>query len=1394
MRPRIAALTAVCVGFGLAAGVLPAAAGPAALQAPAAPSEEVLDPTGGERPTDRGDVRALGDERGAEAELPAPQSVLVRFVDGAGEDQQRSALGALDVRATDDVAGTGFVEVPLGDEAPEDVVARLEADPLVAEVQLDHVRSAAAWTDDPLVEYTWPYLDLTRLPRAWDMSTGAGTVIAVLDTGVDATHPDLAGSIEPGTDLVNGDANPADDHGHGTVVAGAAMAHGNNGVGAVGAAHGARLLPVKVLDARGRGSDSVVAQGIAWAVDHGADVLNLSLGGPDLSPVLLAAMQAAVARGVVVVVAAGNDGSDVAQYPAAYAPQVPGVLAVGATDDDGALTDFSSWGDWVSIAAPGSEIVGPALGGGYNQASGTSLAAPFVSGTAALVLARTPRATPAVVEDRILSTARDAGPRGVDPFYGRGVLDAAAAVDAPARTVAPAVPLDRAPGEATPDDTRASARRVLGSSVVANLSPEGDVDWLRLEVPAAGWYRVQVDPLVDGRPSASAEADLSLEVRSAADGVLAEVDASGSGSEEHVRVPSPSAGPLYVRVAKASGAVTDETYRVSVTPDGPAQFTASRQPYVVDASAWVAVGDLTGDPATDALVVVEGMQSAHVYRGLGDGTLAPLTDVPLGQVRARRGVASADLDRDGDADAVVATTAGLQVLEQDGDALVLGAALAVPGGAHELTLVDLDADGDVDAATAVGADFGARVPTTYLNDGTGRLTRGGDLPACTAAVVDVTGDGLPDAVCRDGVLPRVAGAGFGTAIPLDATGYFPQVGDVTGDGRADVVRSDPWTDSLYVTPQLPDGGFGPSTAYPLARGLDTHALGDLDGDGRTDVLVGSGSQDHEVSALHQKADGRLGAPVTTAVGGWGFLTEGALELAHLDGDGHLDAVLASDALVALRQVRLDDPAPRGWVDAADPAPHTAGVGVRPTATVTTGRDLAGSSVSAQTVRLVDGATGADVPASVGYDPATRRVSLTPTADLARGTHYEVVVAGVTDTEGRVHPDVFRTWFTVAADGDRFTAVDPARVLDTRNGTGVGAGMLEEDEVVDLKLGGDAVPGEATAVVLNVTATQATGAGNVRVYPTRAGQAAPGVSNLNIVRGVDQPNLVTVALGDDGYVSLLASSTRTHLVADLAGYYTAGGGTAYVPVAPVRALDTRNGTGGVPSARIRAGRWVDLVVTGRNGVPADASAVVLNVTATNVQRETHVRVVPAPAASESQELPDVSNLNLYPGRDQANLVTVRVGDGGRVRLYTHGSDLDLLADLAGYYTPTGDHGYVPLAPQRIADTRSGFGLPAGPLATGVPAVLAVGGVAGVPVDAGAVVLNVTASDPRGRTHVRVFPTTVPATLPDISNLNLVPGRDEPNLAIVRLGTGGKVSVYSANDRTDLVVDVSGYFRR
>ena len=243
---------------------------------------------------------------------------------------------------------------------------------------------------DPLVSSMW-HLQRVDAPTAWLTTSGAGVAIAVIDTGVQCPgHPDLAANLLPGYDAITGATGcPASTHPHGTHVAGIAAAVGNNGIGGAGVAHGARIVPVRVLDDQGGGEDSDVAAGMVWAADHGAAVMNISLGGEWDSPSLRAATAYAIDRGVVLVAAAGNEGSSRRFYPAAY----DGVVSVGATNSGDRRTDWSNHGAWVSLGAPGETILSTCLGGKYCSMSGTSMSTPIVAGVVALMLARSGQAS-----------------------------------------------------------------------------------------------------------------------------------------------------------------------------------------------------------------------------------------------------------------------------------------------------------------------------------------------------------------------------------------------------------------------------------------------------------------------------------------------------------------------------------------------------------------------------------------------------------------------------------------------------------------------------------------------------------------------------------------------------------------------------------------------------------------------------------------------------------------------------------------------------------------------------------------------------------------------------------------------------------------------------------------
>jgi subtilisin family serine protease len=306
------------------------------------------------------------------------------------------------------------------------------------------VAPSALAAADPLRGEQWG-LDMVEADAAHQVTTGAGAVVAVIDSGVQPDHPDLAGRLLPGWDFVDADATPDDGDGHGTHVTGIVAANADNGRGVSSVAPGARVLPLRVLDDEGTGEFPNIAAAIDMAVDEGADVINLSLG-PDLplggSSSFDDAVDRALDAGVVVVAAAGNN-----QLPTCEQPSSRGrLLCVGAVDRRGSRSFFSNFGVGLGLMAPGGagacgspedrggqacadadeDVLSTYTGGRYDVLAGTSQATPFVSGVAALVVSLGVRGQAA--RERILGTATDAGLPGPDAEYGAGIVNARQAV------------------------------------------------------------------------------------------------------------------------------------------------------------------------------------------------------------------------------------------------------------------------------------------------------------------------------------------------------------------------------------------------------------------------------------------------------------------------------------------------------------------------------------------------------------------------------------------------------------------------------------------------------------------------------------------------------------------------------------------------------------------------------------------------------------------------------------------------------------------------------------------------------------------------------------------------------------------------------------------------------
>ena len=360
-----------------------------------------------------------------------------------------------------------------------------------APAQADSIRDREYWLDD------------YGIRDAWTVTKGAGVTIAVIDTGVDGSHPDLAGAVVGGTDFSTlGSSNGqtpvgSGDSSHGTMVASLAAGRGRGSAGVIGAAPAASVLAISLGfdSSAGPSSDDQIADAVRWAVDNGADVINMSLTRNTLEwPTSWdAAFLYAMEHDVVVVAAAGNRGSGTTQVGAPAT--MPGVLTVGGVDRSGAASwDASAQGITIGVSAPSEQLVGATPGDGYVLWDGTSGATPIVSGIVALVRAAHPGLSAANVIERIISTATPAGPDGVDPIYGHGLVNAAAAVssDVPAVTANPMgdlaewIRINRRAAAETPDAETLAPEPVPTETAIPEASGSSPLGTL---LPTVGQFR-----------------------------------------------------------------------------------------------------------------------------------------------------------------------------------------------------------------------------------------------------------------------------------------------------------------------------------------------------------------------------------------------------------------------------------------------------------------------------------------------------------------------------------------------------------------------------------------------------------------------------------------------------------------------------------------------------------------------------------------------------------------------------------------------------------------------------------------------------------------------------------------------------------------------------------------
>lgn len=386
-----------------------------------------------------------------------PGEILVKFNPGVSEEKIKNInVGhGTQVTYTSPYAGFKILKIPKT-KTVEEMVEIYRKNPNVEYATPNAITYAFMGPNDPLYKYQWNFKNGVggiNLEPAWDISTGEGVIVAVLDTGVAyekygsyIVAPDLANTdFVSGYDFVNNDAHANDDNGHGTHVTGTIAQSTNNYIGVAGVAYDCSIMPVKVLNKKGSGQLDDMIDGIYFATNNGADIISMSLGFPPgyyPGKGLDDALEYAYQKGVTIVAASGNDGAGTVSYPAAY----PRCIAVGATNSEGLRSDYSNYGDALDVVAPGGDGTDRDGDGfidgilqntfslrptnmGYSFYTGTSMATPHVSGVAALLISAKASATPDDVRNAIQNTATNPVTSDWDMYYGHGLVNAKAALD-----------------------------------------------------------------------------------------------------------------------------------------------------------------------------------------------------------------------------------------------------------------------------------------------------------------------------------------------------------------------------------------------------------------------------------------------------------------------------------------------------------------------------------------------------------------------------------------------------------------------------------------------------------------------------------------------------------------------------------------------------------------------------------------------------------------------------------------------------------------------------------------------------------------------------------------------------------------------------------------------------
>jgi len=759
--------------------------------------------------------------------------VIVKFRDAAGRDrmQERGMTILSELSAPDRALQ---VVVSTEGRPVEQAIADLRRDPSVEIVEPNYrVELADEGTvtavNDPLTTDQYS-LDRMRVRQAWTRETGGSNVIAVLDTGVQLDHPDLAGRLVAGRDIVNNDSNPSDDNGHGTWVSGIIVAKANDGYGIAGVSWTDKVMPVKIMNGQGIGTTADLIDGINWAADHGADVINMSVGGFPWSQLVQNAVNDAWQAGAVLVGAAGNNRREENYYPASF----DNVVSVSATQVQDEFSNWSSWGPKVDVSAPGSSVLTTNCyvctyadhdsWGHHTYISGTSFATPNTAGVIALIRAQYPQYTPSQVVSRLKSTVDDLGYDGWDNRYGQGRINAFRAVGG--SVAQPHVPA----GDSREwNDWRSSAQKVtLGATIRPTIYPAGDVDWFAVDVPRAGRLDVRVTGIVDSRAypwnNSPIPVDPIVELYSASGTLLRHTDAVGESGTELARWTVTGKTRILVKVWNYYANGNPATYTVVPTYVDTAAPVAH---ITYPASGATAVSRIAKPRITFDEAVTNVNSSTVRLRDMSTNTLVPgtvsynsstrtatLTTARLGRLRQYRVEATS-----GVTDIAGNHLATKTLLFTTG----LGSFVDVDGNKHESAIEWILAEG-----ITYGCAAERFCPNGLVTRGqmASFLARALELPAATkdyfsddngttheAAINRVRAAGITagcggSRYCPDGVVTRAQMASFlvrALDLPASGTDYFSDDAGNKHEARINAIARAGLTVGCTDTTYCPNG-------------------------------------------------------------------------------------------------------------------------------------------------------------------------------------------------------------------------------------------------------------------------------------------------------------------------------------------------------------------------------------------------------------------------------------------------------------------------------------------------------------------------------------------------------------------------------------------------------------